>query len=251
MSIALKNKNVLVTGGSRGLGAATVERFAAEGCNVAINYLSASARAEALAEKVRATWGVTAVVIQGDVATDAGCVAIVEEAVRALGGLDVVVSNAGWTKIGAFSDLYALEEADWDKCWNVNAKANLHLLRAAAPTFNANPDGGSMLITSSIAATNASGSSIAYSVSKAAGLHLMRCLAASQGPKIRVNAIQPGLLLTEWGQQFPEEKIKAMKEKAALKTCPTVEECADMFVLMAKSTSLTGSSVKIDAGLFV
>jgi NAD(P)-dependent dehydrogenase (short-subunit alcohol dehydrogenase family) len=94
MSIALKNKNILVTGGSRGLGAATVERFAAEGCNVAINYLSASARAEALAEKVRATWGVTAVVIQGDVATDAGCVAIVEEAVRALGGLDVVVSNA-------------------------------------------------------------------------------------------------------------------------------------------------------------
>ncbi|KAH8150526.1 uncharacterized protein LAJ45_05222 [Morchella importuna] len=238
MSIALKNKNVLVTGGSRGLGAATVERFAAEGCNVAINYLSASARAEALAEKVRATWGVTAVVIQGDVATDAGCVAIVEEAVRALGG---------WMWWCRMLDGQRLEHL----CWNVNAKANLHLLRAAAPTFNANPDGGSMLITSSIAATNASGSSIAYSVSKAAGLHLMRCLAASQGPKIRVNAIQPGLLLTEWGQQFPEEKIKAMKEKAALKTCPTVEECADMFVLMAKSTSLTGSSVKIDAGLFV
>lgn len=50
----------------------------------------------------------------------------------------------------------------------------------------------------------------------------MRCLAASQGPKIRVNAIQPGLLLTEWGQQFPEEKIKAMKEKAALKTCVSI-----------------------------
>lgn len=65
MSISLKNKNVLVTGGSRGLGAATVERFAAEGCNVVINYLSAIDRAEALAEKVRGTWGVRAVILQG------------------------------------------------------------------------------------------------------------------------------------------------------------------------------------------
>lgn len=65
MSISLKNKNVLVTGGSRGLGAATVERFAAEGCNVVINYLSAIDRAEALAGKVRETWGVRAVILQG------------------------------------------------------------------------------------------------------------------------------------------------------------------------------------------
>lgn len=71
---------------------------------------------------------------------------------------------------------------------------------------------------------------MAYSVSKAAGLHLMRCLAASQGPKIRVNAIQPGLLLTEWGLQFPEEKIKAMKEKAALKTCVSTSSFFPMWI---------------------
>lgn len=114
------------------------------------------------------------------------------------------------------------------------------------------------------------------------GLHLMRCLANTQGPKIRVNAvspppclalwllmfeqIQPGLLLTEWGLGFPQERIEAMKNAAKLKTCvcitsmkngdgdadcncgwvkPTVEECADAFVLMAKSSSITGSSLKI------
>lgn len=65
MSISLKNKNVLVTGGSRGLGAATVERFAAEGCNVAINYLSTIDRAEDLAGKIREAWGVKAVTLQG------------------------------------------------------------------------------------------------------------------------------------------------------------------------------------------
>lgn len=72
MSISLKDKNVLVTGGSRGLGAAAIERFAAEGSNVVINYISASDRAEALAEKVRETWGVEAVTLQGWVSPDFG-----------------------------------------------------------------------------------------------------------------------------------------------------------------------------------
>jgi NAD(P)-dependent dehydrogenase (short-subunit alcohol dehydrogenase family) len=72
------------------------------------------------------------------------------------------------------------------------------LLREALPVFKANPEGGVFIITSSVAGTSLSGSSMAYSVTKAAQLHLMRCLANSQGSKVRINAILPGLLLTEW-----------------------------------------------------
>lgn len=72
------------------------------------------------------------------------------------------------------------------------------LLHAAMPTFNANADGGVFLITSSIAGVYPGGSSMAYSVTKAAQLHLMKCLASSQGAKVRVNAVLPGLLMTEW-----------------------------------------------------
>ena len=72
------------------------------------------------------------------------------------------------------------------------------LLRAALPTFNANAEGGAMVITSSVAGTSLGGSSMAYSVTKCAQLHLMRCLAQTQGPKVRINAVLPGLLLTEW-----------------------------------------------------
>jgi len=72
------------------------------------------------------------------------------------------------------------------------------LVREALPTFNANPEGGAFIITSSIAGTSLSGSSMAYSVTKAAQLHLMRCLANTQGKKCRINAVLPGLLLTEW-----------------------------------------------------
>ncbi|KAL7273100.1 hypothetical protein RUND412_004059 [Rhizina undulata] len=251
MTLVLKGKNILITGGSRGLGAVTAERFAREGSNVVINYVSSGDRAEALAGKIMVEYGVKAVTIQADVAKEESCVRLVQEGIKALGGLDVIISNAGWTKISNFSDLYALNEEEWDKCWAVNVKANMHLLRAALPTFNANPEGGALLITSSVAASNPSGSAIAYSVTKAAGLHLMRCLAQSQGPKIRVNAIQPGLLLTEWGQQFPKERIEAMTQACKLKKVPTIEECAEAFVFMAKSPGMTGSAVKIDGGLFV
>ena len=104
------------------------------------------------------------------------------------------------------------------QCWAVNCKANLHIFRKALPTLNANPEGGVYLLTSSVAGVAATGSSMAYAVTKAAGvdctllvvaaagvadvllqgLHLVKCLASTQGPKIRVNAILPGLLLTEW-----------------------------------------------------
>jgi NAD(P)-dependent dehydrogenase (short-subunit alcohol dehydrogenase family) len=99
----------------------------------------------------------------------------------------------------------------------VNVRAQTHLLAAALPTFNANTDGGAFIITSSIAGIRPSGSSMPYSVTKAAQLHLMKCLATTQGPKVRVNAVLPGLLLTEWGLLYGEERIGALKERASLK----------------------------------
>lgn len=84
------------------------------------------------------------------------------------------------------------------KCYAVNVKGQMALFREALPTFNANPEGGAFIITSSIAGWSISGSSMAYSVTKAAQLHLMKCLAQTQGKKCRVNAVLPGLLLTEW-----------------------------------------------------
>lgn len=99
------------------------------------------------------------------------------------------------------------------------------VLRAALPAFNANPDGGAFIITSSVAGVAASGSSMPYAVTKAAGLHLMKCLATTQGPKVRVNAVLPGLLLTEWATRvYSQEAQDSIKQKAVLKqevcSCP-------------------------------
>jgi NAD(P)-dependent dehydrogenase (short-subunit alcohol dehydrogenase family) len=94
---------------------------------------------------------------------------------------------------------------------------HLQLMQAAGPIFNANPEGGAYIISSSVAGISQGGSSMAYSVTKAAGLHLMKCIASTQGPKTRINAVLPGLLLTEWGLQYTEERQKQIKNAAALK----------------------------------
>ncbi|KAI9805553.1 MAG: hypothetical protein M1825_000804 [Sarcosagium campestre] len=150
MPYKLKNRRVLITGSSRGLGALVARKFAAEGSHVAINYVSNRERAEATANEIRSAEPSNVVVIQGDAGVKTDCERIVSESIAGLGGLDVIVGNAGWTKFADFGDLDALSEEDWDKCWAVNVKGQMFLLRAALPTFNANADGGVFIITSSI-----------------------------------------------------------------------------------------------------
>ncbi|KAI9796557.1 MAG: hypothetical protein M1833_006121 [Piccolia ochrophora] len=249
MPYDLQNRRVLVTGSSRGLGALIAEKFAHVGAHVAVNYVAKRERAEEVAARIKEVGKGKVVIVGGDAGVEADCRRMVQETVEGLGGVDVIVGNAGWTKFSTFGDLDALSEEDWDKCWAVNVKGQMFLLRAALPHFNANPDGGVFLITSSIAGMAPSGSSMAYSVSKAAGLHLMKCLAQTQGPKVRVNAVSPGLLLTEWGENFSPEVIKAMKDKAALKQETNLDDCAESFLAAARNASLTGVNIRVDSGV--
>ncbi|KAL4930648.1 SDR family NAD(P)-dependent oxidoreductase [Aspergillus undulatus] len=251
MPYSLQNRNVLVTAGSRGLGALVAQKFAAEGSNIAINYFSSKDAAENLASEIQTTYKVKVIVIQGDASIQEDCQRIVQTTIEQLGGLDILVSNAGWTKIVPFADLDAMLEEDWDKCWSNNVKGHLWLFKAALSTFRANAEGGVFLLTSSAAAKSASGSSLPYSVTKAAGLHLAKCLAQTQGNKVRVNAVLPGLLLTEWGLRFPQEKIEMYKNKTPLNTLPEVEDTADAYISLAKNSSQTGQAVQIDSGFVV
>jgi NAD(P)-dependent dehydrogenase (short-subunit alcohol dehydrogenase family) len=119
------------------------------------------------------------------------------------------------------------------------------LLREALPTFNGNDEGGVFILTSSVAGTSLSGSSMAYSVTKSAQLHLMRCLANTQGSKVRINAVLPGLLLTEWGLKYPKEAIEQIKERSALKHETYLDDCANMYTSLAENTSMTGQRIAV------
>ncbi|KAH8734495.1 hypothetical protein BGZ61DRAFT_442632 [Ilyonectria robusta] len=250
MRYSLKNRCVLVTGGSRGLGAVICEKFAAEGAHIMVNFVSNRAKAQEVANKA-SSYGAKAFTCQGDVGVPRDNARIVRETVEALGGLDIIIANAGWTKFSDFKDLEALSLDQWNKCWAINTTSHLQLVQAAKPIFDKNPDGGIYLITSSIAGITQSGSSMAYSVTKAAGLHLMKCIASSQGPKLRINAILPGQLLTEWGLQLSEEQLAEEKDEAVLKHETYLDDCADMYVAVAKNSSLTGQEIVVDAGLTI
>ncbi|KAH8893575.1 NAD(P)-binding protein [Thozetella sp. PMI_491] len=253
MPYQLKGRRVLVTGGSRGLGALICEKFAEQGAHVMVNYVVNEESARKVVKRVE-DHGVNGFLVQGDAGIAEDNARVVKETVEKLGGLDILIANAGWTKFSDFKDLNSLSLDEWNKCWATNTLSHLQLMQHAGPIFNANPEGGVYLITSSIAGCTQSGSSMAYSVTKAAGLHLMKCLAATQGPKLRINAILPGQLLTEWasffrGLRFTEEQLAEEKNESILKHETYLDDCADTYIMAAKNNSMTGQQIAIDAGL--
>ncbi|CAN6667558.1 probable NADP-dependent mannitol dehydrogenase [Trichomonascus vanleenenianus] len=248
MVVKLENKVALVTGGSAGLGAAIVEALAAKGCHLVINYSSSQERAEVLAKAVAEKYGVKAVAKRGDVSSQEVCEALVEETVKEMGQVDLVVSNAGWTRFIPFSDIDDITPEDLDKCFGVNVKAHFYLFRSL--TKHVGPEGASFIVTSSIAGIKQEGSSIPYGVSKAGLNQLVKCLAKA-GTGIRINAICPGLLKTEWGMKFGEEQVQAREKTFPLQRCATLEDTAAMFVALAENTSMTGGLISVDSGQIV
>ena len=115
---------------------------------------------------------------------------------------------------------------DWDKCFTYNVKAHLWLCHAAREQLDKNE--GAFITTASLAGIKPSGSSLAYSVTKAAAIHLTRALAVICAPKIRCNSLSPGLILTEWGLKFGEEKIEAARKATKLQRVATVEVCDEL-----------------------
>jgi NADP-dependent 3-hydroxy acid dehydrogenase YdfG len=180
--VNLKNKIALITGASRGVGAATALQLAQAGCRVAINHRQTADRAEAVATQCREA-GAEAIVIQGDVAEDSACRAMVQKTIEAFGGLDILVNNAGTTRFINFPDLDEVRDEDWDRIFAVNLKGPFQTTRAAREALAAG-EGGVIVNTASIAGLVGAGSSIPYCASKAALIVMTKSLARTLGPAI-------------------------------------------------------------------
>lgn len=212
---------------------------------MAINDITSSQQAIDLANKLGEDYNVRTTFIQADAGDTDECARCVRETIETFGGIDIIIGNAGWTKFSTFSDLDALSYDDWSQAFNTNVLGNHALFKEALPTFNSNPEGGVFITTSSIAGKTIFGSSMAYSVTKSAQLHLIKCLAGTQGDKVRINAVLPGLMLTEWGKQVGEEAIEKMTEQATLKKPTEIEDCAEAYVSIAKNSSMNGQFIHV------
>ena len=244
----LRGKAALITGGGTGLGRAIALQFAREGVNVAINYPLCIKEAEWTAEEAR-KFGVKAITIRADVSIPEAAENMVNEAAKTFGRLDVLVNNAGTTKFVAFKDLDDLNEDDFLRIFKTNSLAIFFAARAAAKIMKKQGRGHIINTTSTAGLMRPSGSSIAYAVSKAAGVHFTKALAIALAPEICVNSVAPGLLLTRWAAGFSEESIADAKKKALLNKATDIEECAAMFIDLAKNDSITGQIIAVDAGL--
>lgn len=200
-------KVALVTASSAGLGAAAVKALASH-FRVVVNYNSRLEKAEQVikeASEIPATYSTSDSseprfhAIKADVQERSEIQRLVAETVEKFGRLDVVVSNAGWTRLTNFFDLeQQVNEDDWDKCFSVNVKSHLWLLYAAKPHLEKSEGGGAFVTVASLAGVRPSGSSLPYSVTKAAEIHLTKGLAIICGKSIRCNSVSPGLMMTEW-----------------------------------------------------
>jgi 3-oxoacyl-[acyl-carrier protein] reductase len=242
----LVDRVVLVTGGGTGLGRAISLLLAQAGCDVAINYSRSEREAEETAEAVRGL-GRRACTVRADVASDAEARRLVDETVQQLGGLDVLINNAGTTRYVPVEDLEGMREEDWDRIMAVNLKGPFLCARAAAPHLRGRGRGKIVNISSTSAFTT-TGSSIAYMASKAGLVVLTRTLARALGPEIQVNAAAPGWLATRWADEHlpPEERDRLF----ASPTFPTAqpEEVAETVLFLLRVDSITGQTIIVDSG---
>lgn len=243
----LNGSVALITGGGTGLGREIAVQLAREGMRIAISYSRSKEEAEETVRMARDI-GVEARAIQADMRATAEAARLVREVDSAFGRLDLLIHNAGTTRFIPFPDLDAVTEEAWDELQAVNTRAAFFLAQSAAPLMRRG-GGGQIITTSSVAGLSPAGSSLPYSVSKAALIHLTKCLAVALAPDIRVNSVAPGLLITRWVAGFSEERLEAMSQSALLKKPTGIPDTAAAFIMLAKNSSMTGQVVVVDAGI--
>ena len=208
MNTKLKGKNVLITAGAQGIGEAITKHFIAQGANVAIHYFSSADTANELVQLAKSK-KVKAVAIKGDLTKDADANNAVKETITALGGLDILINNAG--SLVARNLLEDMQTDFWHKVMDINLTSMMLVTRAAEPYLSKNENSSIVNLASLAGRKGGHPGSLAYATSKGAILTFTRALATEYGAKgIRVNAVAPGLIL---GTQFHD--THTTKESAA------------------------------------
>lgn len=243
----LKGKVALITGGGTGLGREIALQLAAEGMDLGINYSKSRQEAEDTAAEV-AKLGVKVQLFQANVGNTAEIKTMIEQVDQTFGRLDLLINNAGTTRFIGFQDLDAVDEEIWDELMDVNTRSAFFAAKFAAPLMRRN-GGGQIINTSSIAGLGPAGSSLPYSVSKAALIHLTRCLAVALAPDIMVNTVAPGFLLTRWGKKWSQEQLDRNAGRALLQRHVELDDTAAVYTMLAKNNSMTGQVITVDAGL--
>jgi ketoreductase RED2 len=233
---------VIVTGSSSGIGEATARAFAAEGAAVVVNSSTSVQAGEAVADSLpRAAY------VQADIADPVASERLVAVALETFGRLDVLVNNAGVTRVIPHADLDAATDEVFREIFEVNVFGTFRLTRLALPHLRASGDGAVVNVTS-IAGVRPTGSSIPYAASKAALNHLTALLANVSGPEVRINAVAPGLVRTPWTADWGALHDSMEHRVPAGRSAEPVD-VAEVIVDVAAARYVTGQVVLVDGGM--
>ena len=230
--------NVVITGGSRGIGAAAVERFAARGDSVWFFYAQNESAARVIAEKTGAT------AIRCDVSDSAA----VEAAFRQIPDVDILICNAGISVSGLINQL---AEDDWDQLFDINVKGIYLCVKAAMPAF-LRKHSGSIITVSSVWGQVGASCEAAYSATKGAVIALTKALAKELGPSgIRVNCVSPGVILTDMCACYDEETLNSLAEETPVGRNGTPMDVAKAMEYLSEAEFVTGHILTVDGGFVI
>jgi 3-oxoacyl-[acyl-carrier protein] reductase len=256
MDLNLRDKVAVITGGTVGIGLAVAEGLAAEGANLVLVGRNRD-RAEDEASRIADRYGVITTAIAADVATAAGCDAVIAGTIKAFGGADILINNAG---TGSNETIAEADDAKWQYYWDLHVMAAVRLARGLMPAMTKR-GGGVVLHNASICAVQPLWYEPIYNTTKAALMMFSKTLANEVvGSNIRVNTINPGLVLTpDWiktakqiaGEDGWQAHLQGVADAAGgMKRFATPEELANFFVFMCsdKASYSTGSTYFVDGG---
>ena len=242
-------KIVLITGGSRGIGAACVRAFAADGYTVVFLYKSSREKAEALAQSLRAE-GKDVAAYQCDVADAAQVQTTVADILRAYRRIDALVNCAGIAHVGLFTDM---TEAEWDRLFAVNVRSAFSVTKAVLPGMISR-QGGAVVNVSSMWGEVGASCEVAYSATKAALIGLTKALAKEVGPSgIRVNCVTPGVIDTDMNAQLTEDDRAALADETPLGRIGNADEVAKtiLFLCGEGASFITGQILGVSGGMVI
>lgn len=245
----ISGTTAIITGGTGGLGSRLARKFADAGANIALVYKESHEKAEAVAAELREL-GPTVVPIAADLSTPDGIDSMVERTLEEFDSIDVLVNNAAMNLWIPFSELDKMTLDIWEEIINMNLTGPFLCSKAVADAMRKQGHGRIINISSG-AGLRPGGSSIAYAVSKAGLIHLTRCLAVALAPEVLVNCIAPGMLEdTRMTANLDPDFAERARQGALLKRAASKSDVADQAVAFARTDTMTGQTIVVDAGVF-